>query len=86
MQYFLILVIKLYWRMSRLRTVSQYTTLRHDSKQHCPQDLSCKGCCSCVEMLKNQNKILREKVDKLAKDNQDKEKIMTKLIKTLSDL
>jgi hypothetical protein len=53
--------------MSRPRTVSQYTAVRHESKRHCRDDLACAGCCSCVETLKNQNKILKEKVERLTR-------------------
>lgn len=71
--------------MSRLRTVSQYTTVRHESKRHCRDDVACAGCCSCVEQLKNQNKILREKVERLAREAQDGERLMARMNKTISD-
>jgi predicted RNase H-like nuclease (RuvC/YqgF family) len=72
--------------MSRLRTVSQYTNVRHNSKRHCRDDLACAGCCSCVEQLNNQNKILKEKVERLTRESQDREKLMARMSKAISDL
>lgn len=77
--------IILHW-MSRQRTITQYTTIRHHNKRHCPEDLTCQACCSCVQQFQNQNRILKEKLEKFIKDNDENQKIMAKLTKTISEL
>jgi predicted RNase H-like nuclease (RuvC/YqgF family) len=34
--------------MNRQRAVSQFTNVKHNTKRHCPEDLSCDACCVCV--------------------------------------
>jgi phage shock protein A len=71
--------------MRKQRTISQYTTIKHDNKRHCPEDLACEGCCSCVEQYKNQIKILRDKLDKVSKENVELEKMLFRLNKNISE-
>lgn len=47
--------------MGKDRAKSQYHSVKHTTKQHCSQDISCQQCCKCVEILKKQNKVLSEK-------------------------
>lgn len=69
--------------MSRVRTVSQYTTIKHHDKRHCPMDLTCTTCCPCVEQFRNQNKILKDKCNKLSQEKDDLDKIVLKLTKAI---
>lgn len=67
--------------MKKERAKSQYHSLKHPNKQHCPQDLSCQQCCQCVDILKKQNKILSEKNQSWGKEKEMLEREILRLRK-----
>jgi hypothetical protein len=71
--------------MRKQRTLSQYHSVRHNSKQHCPEDIACRQCCKCVEVLKKQSKILMEKNQAVGKEKEDYLKEIMRLNKIVRD-
>lgn len=71
--------------MGKERAKSQYNSLKHNTKQHCPQDFSCQECCKCVEILKKQNKILTEKNQSWTKEKEILEKEILRLRKDIRE-
>ena len=67
--------------MYRERAHSQRINSKHHDKRHCAEDLTCRACCQCVEILKKQNKILMEKNQSWAKEKDDLVKAIMKLNK-----
>lgn len=67
--------------IKRDRTISNYASVKHPTKQHCPEDLSCGACCRCVERLMKQNKILLDKVQNWGREKEMLEKEILRLRK-----
>ena len=65
------------------RTNSLYSSVKHNDKQHCPEDLACFQCCKCVERLTKQNKILVDKNQTLGKEKEECLKEIMRLNKVI---
>lgn len=57
---------------------------KHHQVPHCPEDITCKACCPCVELYQSQNKILKEKYNKIVVEKEDLDKLIAKLTKNIA--